>query len=144
MIGVKMVQKTTEKTIDLKEKFLKWCRDTSIDAIQKIVEQNKQTPLKIMWLFCLLISICYCFFILTCSILEYLNYETTTSNGIYQESYAEFPAVVVCRLGRELDDEDLKNIKLSCTFRKVYLKNKKISHLKQTILIVTLIILETL
>lgn len=84
-----------KETIDLHEKFISWCEKTTFHAIPNIAT-NKQTFLKLMWMFCLLVSVGYCCRVLTISVTDYWNYPVLTTYDIVQESSASFPVVTVC------------------------------------------------
>lgn len=113
-----------KETINLREKFLKWCERTTVHAIPNIASNNHYF-LKLMWIICFLASICYCFNVLTTSVVEYYKYGVLTTYDIGQESSARFPVIIICRTAtynsnhnnnNEEDQEFLNKMAFSCSF----------------------------
>ena len=79
----------------LKETFVEFCQRTDTNAIGKIFEYENFF-VKCIWLIVLLGSLSLTGWVMSWSVLAYLQYDVVSQIGVVYETSTEFPAVTFC------------------------------------------------
>jgi hypothetical protein len=80
----------------LKARFHQWALDSTAHGIPRIFETDKLI-LRIMWAVCFLLSTAACCYVITCGVLDYLEFNTNTQIRIVsQYDDFQFPQVSIC------------------------------------------------
>ena len=104
-----------EENKTVKEQIIKNTKDTlessSIHAIPNIL-RSKSKVLRVIWVACLLVSICACGRYLFQSISSYLERETVTKFQVNNVNELQFPVISICDLKSFFDKQTYKGIGL--------------------------------
>ena len=71
------------------------CSTTTAHGLPNIVNA-KYIPLKLIWMFCCVLSISLCGYLTTRNVLDFLNYEVVTKITVNQEIPIIFPTITIC------------------------------------------------
>jgi len=82
---------------DLKNLFFKSAESSTAHGFPNIIK-NEQLPIKFVWIFFTLISTGLCSYMVSKSILDYLNHDVVTKIRIENEVPIEFPTITICNL----------------------------------------------
>ena len=92
---MKNFQKFKLKLTHLRETFYEWSLRANVNCYVKIFQYNHCLA-KLFWLMILTISVCLTAWVISWSILIYLDYGVTSQIGVVYEMPTEFPAVTFC------------------------------------------------
>jgi hypothetical protein len=87
----------SKRNKELKKRFVEWSSSSTSHGYPNIFRTDKW-PIKIMWLFFLLLSTGVCFYMVTKSVTDYLNHEVVTKIRVFNEQMMEFPTITICNL----------------------------------------------
>jgi hypothetical protein len=79
----------------IREKLMSWVQNTTFHGIPNISIADRK-PVKVMWILCIIISTCYCGYILVTTTIDYLRYEVKTVVDVLRDSDAVFPTITYC------------------------------------------------
>lgn len=80
---------------ELKRKLKNAAEETTSHGIPHIL-RTRNVFLKIMWSIFLLASLGYCIYFITKMLIQYFQFQTSTSIDYIQETPAQFPAITIC------------------------------------------------
>lgn len=90
-----MMRKKGSLKLKLKERALILVNSTSIHGIGKIVNSLNKIS-KILWFTFVMLSWVYCSYVITISVISFLEYKTITNIDVIYEQRPEFPRITVC------------------------------------------------
>lgn len=99
-----------EEDNTVKGKFIKWAESTTFHAIPQIA-QTPNKYVKVIWTLCLMLSAGICFYMLSDSVMKYLQYDIETVVSIVDDD-RQFPVITFCNMQQcNLDNyEDMSYI----------------------------------
>ena len=94
----------------IKDELIELISDSTIHALPRIVK-SKSSIVKMIMLVCFLASACYCAYLITTTVFNYLNYDVITSIETFPEMPAAFPAITICSLNQFQNNNTFELIK---------------------------------
>ena len=86
-----------------KERFIKILKSIVVDVLKKTTAhgipsllQDIHIVMKVIWAFCILLSSCACFYLISIGFISYYRYDTYISSTTIQEIPTNFPAITIC------------------------------------------------
>ena len=96
--------KTNELRAQLKQTFLEWCKDSKCHGVLNIVKTQNRI-LKSIWIVSFLACSAACIYLISETIVNYLNNPISTKIEVIDDSPATFPTISICMLN-PLDSEN--------------------------------------
>jgi hypothetical protein len=107
----------SKRNEELKKRFVEWSSSSTSHGYPNIFRTDKW-GIRIMWLFFLLVSTGFCFYMVTRSIMDFLGYEVVTKIRVFNEVPIEFPTITICNINPfttsaslELFNQTFNNVK---------------------------------
>ncbi|RNA32454.1 acid-sensing ion channel 1-like [Brachionus plicatilis] len=89
--------------------FLNWTESITIHGFPNIF-RTKLKLVRFMWIIFFLISIGFCFYIISLNIISYLNFDVITKIRVIEKDSLPFPAVTICNTNPFVTDEAFKYV----------------------------------
>ena len=90
----------------MKQTFVSWCQKSDINGLSKIFDYENNF-VKFIWLIILLVSLGVNAWIMSWSIVAYLQYEVVSLIQVFSERPTEFPAVTICDINQFTTEKGL-------------------------------------
>jgi len=87
----------SKRNSELKKRFVEWSSSSTSHGYPNIFRTDKWL-IKIMWFLFILLSTGFCFYMVTKSVMDYLNHDVVTKIRVFNEAPIEFPTITICNL----------------------------------------------